>query len=153
MPDDQSNVAVQEPPSVAVKPAAPRPSRKPEQKQLPPYNVVLLDDDDHSYQYVIKMLGQLFAHPLERAYKMAKEVDSSGRVIVLTTHKEQAELKRDQIHAFGAGVLMGARSKGVDVSSDRARDGPVGNKKNRAQRLGRGENCRLSSTYRYRRSG
>jgi ATP-dependent Clp protease adaptor protein ClpS len=32
---------------------------------------------------------------------MAKEVDESGRVIVLTTHKELAELKRDQIHAWG----------------------------------------------------
>ena len=29
------------------------------------------------------------------------QVDASGRVIVLTTHKERAELKRDQILAFG----------------------------------------------------
>jgi ATP-dependent Clp protease adaptor protein ClpS len=33
---------------------------------------------------------------------MAKEVDTTGRVIVLTTAKEHAELKRDQIHAYGA---------------------------------------------------
>jgi len=32
---------------------------------------------------------------------MAKEVDSTGRVIVDTTTKERAELKQDQIHAFG----------------------------------------------------
>ena len=70
-------------------------------KQLPPYNVVLLDDDDHTYDYVIEMLGKVFAHPVERAMQMAKEVDSSGRVIVLTTHKERAELKRDQILAYG----------------------------------------------------
>ncbi len=111
MPEDQPNVAVQEPPAVAVKPAAPKPSRKPQHKQLPPYNVVLLDDDDHTYQYVIRMLGELFAHPLEKAYQMAKEVDTNGRVIVLTTHKERAELKRDQIHAFGKDAMM-ARSKG-----------------------------------------
>jgi len=71
-------------------------------KRQPPYNVVLLNDDDHSYEYVIRMLGQLFGHPAERAFLMAKEVDSSGRVIVATTSKERAELKRDQIHAFGA---------------------------------------------------
>ena len=70
------------------------PKVKPDEKtrRQPPYNVVLLDDDDHSYPYVIQMLGELFAHPAERAYKMAKEVDDTGRVIVLTTHKEKAEL-------------------------------------------------------------
>lgn len=71
-------------------------------KKQPPYHVILLNDDDHSYPYVIRMLGQLFGHPAEKAYQMAKEVDSSGRVIVDTTSKERAELKRDQIHAFGA---------------------------------------------------
>lgn len=81
----------------------PKPARKRRRKakQLPPYNVVLLDDDDHTYAYVIEMLGAVFAHGAEKAYQMAKEVDASGRVIVLTTHREHAELKRDQIHAFG----------------------------------------------------
>jgi ATP-dependent Clp protease adaptor protein ClpS len=32
---------------------------------------------------------------------MAVEVDTTGRVIVATTHLEHAELKRDQIQAFG----------------------------------------------------
>ena len=32
---------------------------------------------------------------------MAHQLNPQGRVIVLTTHKELAELKRDQIHAFG----------------------------------------------------
>lgn len=70
-------------------------------RRQPPYNVVLLDDDDHSYAYVVLMLKELFGHPVEKAFKMAEEVDSSGRVIVLTTTMEHAELKRDQIHAYG----------------------------------------------------
>lgn len=70
-------------------------------KRQPPYNVILLNDDDHSYEYVIAMLQQLFGHPVEKGFQMAKEVDSSGRVIVLTTTKEHAELKQEQIHAFG----------------------------------------------------
>src|SRR5687767_14424392 len=74
--------------------------RKPP-KNLPPFNVVLLDDDDHSYEYVIEMLGKVFGYVKEKAYQLAKEVDGSGRVIVLTTHKELAELKRDQILAYG----------------------------------------------------
>lgn len=71
-------------------------------KRQPPYHVILLNDDDHTYQYVIRMLKQLFGHPEEKGYMMAKEVDASGRVIVATTSLERAELKRDQIHAFGA---------------------------------------------------
>ncbi|HOW18322.1 MAG TPA: ATP-dependent Clp protease adaptor ClpS [Phycisphaerae bacterium] len=67
----------------------------------PPYNVILLDDDDHTYDYVIEMLQKLFGHSKERAFQMAKEVDTTGRVIVDTTTLERAELKRDQIHAYG----------------------------------------------------
>ena len=70
-------------------------------KRQPPYNVVLLNDDDHSYDYVIGMLQQLFGYPVEKGFQMAKEVDTTGRVILLTTTKEHAELKQDQIHAFG----------------------------------------------------
>ena len=68
---------------------------------LPPYNVVLLNDDDHTYDYVIEMLGAVFGYGPEKAYLMAKEVDTSGRVIVWTGPLEQAEFKRDQIHAYG----------------------------------------------------
>jgi ATP-dependent Clp protease adaptor protein ClpS len=85
--------------------------REEKTKRQPPYNVVLLNDDDHSYEYVIIMLQQLFGHPPEKGYQMAKEVDTSGRVIVLTTTMEHAELKRDQIHAFGPDPLI-ARCKG-----------------------------------------
>lgn len=67
----------------------------------PPYNVLLHDDDDHTYEYVVKMLCALFRVPVEQAFLMAVEVDTSGRVIVDTTTMERAELKRDQIHAYG----------------------------------------------------
>ena len=73
-----------------------------DQKILPPYHVVLLNDDDHTYEYVIEMLQKLFGHPPEMGFTLAREVDTTGRVIVDTTSKERAELKRDQIHAFGA---------------------------------------------------
>jgi ATP-dependent Clp protease adaptor protein ClpS len=71
-------------------------------KTLPPWNVVLLDDDDHSYEYVIEMLRVLLGHNLVEAFCMAREVDSAGRVIVLSTHRERAELERDKIHGYGA---------------------------------------------------
>ena len=93
--------------------ATTRPRQIEEQKTegLPPYNVVLLDDDDHSYEYVILMLKRVFGHPVEKGYKMAQEVDATGRVVVATTNLEQAELKRDQIQAFGPDPLI-PRCKG-----------------------------------------
>ena len=80
------------------------PKLRPEErtKRQPPYNVVLLNDDDHTVEYVIEMLKSLFAHPTEMGLQLAMQVDRTGRAIVYTTHKEKAELKRDQIHAFGA---------------------------------------------------
>ena len=75
-------------------------------KRQPPYNVILLNDDDHSFDYVIAMLKQLFGFSTEKGFQMAKEVDTSGRVILLTTSKEHAELKQEQIHAFGPDPLI-----------------------------------------------
>ena len=54
----------------------------------------------------MRMLQELFGHPLEKGFQLAQEVDTSGRVICLTTTKEHAELKRDQIHAFGPDKLI-----------------------------------------------
>jgi ATP-dependent Clp protease adaptor protein ClpS len=69
---------------------------------VPRYHVVLLDDNYHTYDYVIEMLMDIFGHNMSTAYDMACEVDVKKRVIVDTTHKEKAELRRDQIHAYGA---------------------------------------------------
>jgi ATP-dependent Clp protease adaptor protein ClpS len=89
----------------------PREKREQKTEGMPPYNVVLLDDDEHSFEYVIHMLKTLFGHPPEKGYRMALEVDATGRVIVATTNLEHAELKRDQIHAFGPDPLI-PRCKG-----------------------------------------
>lgn len=87
------------------KAAEPAAKRRPP-KQLPPYNVVLLDDDDHSYAYVVEMLQKVFGHTPERGYQLATEVDGSGRAIVCTTHKELAELKREQVQGYGRDVRV-----------------------------------------------
>jgi len=90
------------------------PKLRPEERtrRQPPYHVVLLNDDDHTYEYVITMLQVLFGYPREKGFQMAREVDTTGRVIVLTTTKEHAELKQDQIHAFGPDLLSSRECKG-----------------------------------------
>lgn len=73
-----------------------------EQEQLTPlWNVVLLDDDDHTYDYVIEMLARLFFKTVQEAYNHAVEVDSAGRTTVITCELEAAEYAKDQIHGYG----------------------------------------------------
>jgi ATP-dependent Clp protease adaptor protein ClpS len=75
--------------------------QKEEVKKQPPYHVILLNDEDHTFDYVIEMLKKLFGHPEPKGFQMAHEVHTKGRVVVDTTSRERAELKRDQIHAYG----------------------------------------------------
>ncbi len=83
-----------------------------EEDQLAPlFHVVLLNDDDHTYDYVVEMLATIFCVSAEAAFQHAVEVDTTGRTIVMTCEREQAEFGRDQIHSYGADPRM-PRSKG-----------------------------------------
>lgn len=75
-------------------------------KRQPRYNVILWNDDEHTYDYVIRMMHDLFGHSYVNAFRMAKEVDGAGRTICLTTTLEHAELKHNQIHAYGKDRLI-----------------------------------------------
>ena len=81
------------------------------ERLAPLFHVILLDDDEHTYDYVVEMLGALFFLPVEAAYQHAVEVDTKGRTIVITCERPQAEFARDQIHGYGADPRM-PKSKG-----------------------------------------
>lgn len=90
-----------------------RPEARPAPPTPPaPWNVVLLDDDDHTYEYVIEMAQRVFRVSAQRALEIAKTVDTQGRAVCITTHREHAELKREQIMSFGADPRL-ARSAGA----------------------------------------
>ena len=84
------------------KKAKTRKTPKEHTQRIPRYNVVLLDDNDHTYEYVIEMLGAVFGYRRQKAFSMARQVDSAGQCIVYTGSYEQSEFKRDKIHGFGA---------------------------------------------------
>jgi len=77
----------------------------------PLYNVVLLDDDDHTYDYVIEMLQKIFFFSQEQAFRHAEEVDHAGRTVVITCELPQAEFACAQIQGYGPDKRL-ARSKG-----------------------------------------
>ena len=66
-------------------------------RRQPRYHVRLWDDDKHTFTYVIRMMRELFGYTLEQAQLLAEHVDRSGSAICLTTTREHAELKQDQI--------------------------------------------------------
>ena len=65
------------------------------------YHVIILNDDEHTFDYVIEMLQAVFAFPYTTALAHTMEADATGSSIVLTTSLEEAEQKRDQVHAYG----------------------------------------------------
>src|SRR5260370_30656504 len=65
------------------------------------YHVIILNDDEHTFDYVIEMLQAVFGFPYATALAHTMEADATGSSIVLTTGLEEAEQKRDLIHAYG----------------------------------------------------
>jgi ATP-dependent Clp protease adaptor protein ClpS len=65
------------------------------------YHVIILNDEEHTFDYVIEMLQAVFGFPYATAFAHTMEADATGSSIVLTTNLEEAEQKRDQIHAYG----------------------------------------------------
>jgi ATP-dependent Clp protease adaptor protein ClpS len=90
---------------------APGPGASGQEAEEPLFRVVLLDDDDHTYDYVVEMLENLFCMAHAQAFQHAVEVDTAGRTVVMTCERPAAEYARDQIHAYGADWRM-PRSKG-----------------------------------------
>ena len=117
---EQSSIAVEEPLVETERARRDKKGQKP--KRQPRFQVLLWNDEDHSYEYVIQMLLELFAHPVEKGFQMADEVHNRGRVVCLTTTKEHAELKRDQIHAYGKDRMIarckGSMSASIEADSD-----------------------------------
>ncbi len=79
----------------------PQTEKRPAPQPAVPWNVVLLDDDHHTYDYVVEMMRKVFRLNPSDALRVATTVDLHKRAVCLTTHKEHAELKRDQILAYG----------------------------------------------------
>jgi ATP-dependent Clp protease adaptor protein ClpS len=77
----------------------------------PMYHVILLNDEDHTYDYVVEMLTKIFAFSETRAFSHAVEVDTKGTTILITCELEKAEHKRDLIHSYGPDWRL-ARSLG-----------------------------------------
>jgi ATP-dependent Clp protease adaptor protein ClpS len=67
---------------------------------LPPYHVILLNDDHHTMEFVVGVLIKVLGCPEEWALQLMLEAHHSGRAVIWTGPKEVAELKAEQTQTF-----------------------------------------------------
>ena len=81
-------------------------------KVLPPYHVIIENDDDHTQLFVVMVLRKVFGYDDTKAVELMLTAHETGEAIVWTGPKEVAELKYDQIRSFhetrpGDGAQLG----------------------------------------------
>lgn len=100
-------------PSGATAVAAPKKSRqsrpspvKPPPKELPPWKVLLHNDDKNEMTFVVRAIVELTPLTRDAAMTRTREAHESGVALLLVTHKERAELYVDQFQSMGLTVSI-----------------------------------------------
>lgn len=88
-----------------------------EDKLTPRWQVILVNDEEHSYEFVIALIQEVFKKDFEEAFQLTKSVDMSGSAVITVCSKERAELYQQQVHAWGADPSM--------ILTGRASTGPI----------------------------
>ncbi len=70
---------------------------------LPPYVIIVFNDDFHTFEFVIKVLSTVFRISAERAFSHANEIHENGQAIVWSGSREVGELKIEQLMTFHEG--------------------------------------------------
>lgn len=77
------------------------------QAVLPPYSVILHDDDVHSMDFVVAaLLKSVESLSEDDAVRVMLETHNTGRAVVITCPLEHAELYRDRLRTFQLGVTI-----------------------------------------------
>jgi ATP-dependent Clp protease adaptor protein ClpS len=69
-------------------------------RRVPPYHVILDNDDHHSMEFVVGVLCEVLGCPVEQAVQLMLEAHTSGRAVIWTGPREVAELKAEQVQTF-----------------------------------------------------
>ena len=64
---------------------------RPQARPLPPFSVVLHNDDVNEMDFVVRAIVELARVPTEHALECMFEAHEEGQAIVLQTHREHAE--------------------------------------------------------------
>lgn len=78
-----------------------RPRTQKRVRRLPPYAIVLHNDDINTFDFVIGVLCQVFKYDIPQAAHLTLKVHHEGQGIIWTGSLELAELKAEQIRGCG----------------------------------------------------
>ena len=67
---------------------------------FPPHNVLIMNDADHSMEFVVGVLQKVFGYGLQRSFGIMMNAHETGCAVVWTGPKEVAEFKAEQIGTF-----------------------------------------------------
>ena len=81
------------------------PKNKPPQ-MLPPWKVLLHNDDKNDMPHVVSTIMELTTLKEQDAKLRTQEAHETGVALLLTTHKERAELYKDQFESKGLVVTI-----------------------------------------------
>lgn len=79
---------------------------KPKTKPLPPYKVLLHNDDVNTMEYASATVHQLTPLNLADSRQRTREAHLRGLSLLLKTHKERAELYQEQFTSKGLTVTI-----------------------------------------------
>lgn len=104
---DTEQTAVETPGTTTKPKRAPRkaPQKKPPQP-LPPWKVLLHNDDKNDILFVVRTVLELTPLNEQEAEQRTVEAHKTGVALLLTTHKERAELYQDQFTSKGLTVTI-----------------------------------------------
>ncbi len=87
-----------------VRPRERRSPQKPPPRLLPPWKVILHNDDVNDVLKMVRVVRQLTHLSKEEAIARTLEADQSGAALLLVTHQERAELYVEQFATYGLTV-------------------------------------------------
>ena len=93
----------------------PRTDEQTHTRQIPPYHVLILNDDHHTVEFVIGVLRRVFGHSQERAVELTLEAHETGRAVVWTGPREYAEVMGEKLTTYHE--HRGTRDLGLLTSS------------------------------------
>jgi ATP-dependent Clp protease adaptor protein ClpS len=69
--------------------------------RLPPFNVLLHNDDEHDMEFVVRSLVRCASLQPHRAVQAMLEAHEKGVALVATCHRELAELIQERLQSDG----------------------------------------------------
>jgi ATP-dependent Clp protease adaptor protein ClpS len=78
----------------------PRERSRTKTRRIPPYNVILENDDYHSMDFVVDVLLKVLGCTMRRALLLMLQAHTAGRAVIWTGSKEGAELKVEQVRTY-----------------------------------------------------